>query len=66
MLVRYGESTVLVTAVMSDAAREGIDFLPLTVDYMEKAYAAGPGPRGLFPAGNRPPQRKRDPDLPVH
>ncbi|MCX5893029.1 MAG: polyribonucleotide nucleotidyltransferase, partial [Deltaproteobacteria bacterium] len=48
VLVRYGESTVLVTAVISDDTREGIDFLPLTVDYMEKAYAAGRVPGGFF------------------
>jgi polyribonucleotide nucleotidyltransferase len=48
VLVRYGESAVLVTAVMSDFPREGIDFLPLTVDYLEKAYAAGRVPGGFF------------------
>jgi polyribonucleotide nucleotidyltransferase len=48
VLVRYGENAVLVTAVMSDSVREGIDFLPLTVDYMEKAYAAGRVPGGFF------------------
>ena len=32
VLVRYGENTVLVTAVISEQLREGIDFLPLTVD----------------------------------
>jgi polyribonucleotide nucleotidyltransferase len=48
VLVRYGESAVLVTAVMSDSVREGIDFLPLTVDYMERAYAAGRVPGGFF------------------
>jgi polyribonucleotide nucleotidyltransferase len=48
VLVRYGESAVLVTAVISDSVREGIDFLPLTVDYMEKAYAAGRVPGGFF------------------
>jgi polyribonucleotide nucleotidyltransferase len=48
VLVRYGESAVLVTAVMSDSVREGIDFLPLTVDYMERAYAAGRVPGSFF------------------
>ena len=47
-LVRYGESTVLVAAVISEDTREGIDFLPLTVDYLEKAYAAGRVPGGFF------------------
>ncbi|MBM4285392.1 MAG: polyribonucleotide nucleotidyltransferase [Deltaproteobacteria bacterium] len=48
VLVRYGESAVLVTAVISDSVREGIDFLPLTVDYLERAYAAGRVPGGFF------------------
>jgi len=48
VLVRYGENTVLVTAVISDQMRQGIDFLPLTVDYIEKAYAAGRIPGGFF------------------
>ncbi len=43
-----GESAVLVTAVISDDMREGIDFLPLTVDYLEKAYAAA-GCRWVLP-----------------
>ncbi len=66
VLVRYGENAVLVTAVMSDSPREGIDFLPLTVDYMERAYAAGRVPGGFLPERNRASLRKRDPDLPVH
>src|SRR3990167_10516163 len=41
VLIRLGETTVLVTAVMSKYAREGGDFFPLTVDYEEKYYAAG-------------------------
>ena len=48
VLMRYGENAVLVTAVMSDSVREGIDFLPLTVDYMERAYAAGRVPGSFF------------------
>jgi polyribonucleotide nucleotidyltransferase len=48
VLVRYGDCAVLVTAVMSDQPREGIDFLPLTVDYLEMAYAAGRIPGGFF------------------
>jgi len=48
VLVRYGESAVLVTAVIADSVREGIDFLPLTVDYLERAYAAGRVPGGFF------------------
>jgi len=41
VLVQYGETMVLATAVMSDSEREGIDFFPLTVEYEEKFYAAG-------------------------
>jgi polyribonucleotide nucleotidyltransferase len=48
VLVSYGESTVLVTATMSEQPREGVDFLPLTCDYLEKAYAAGRIPGGFF------------------
>ena len=44
----YGETGVLITAVGSDRLREGIDFLPLTVDYMEMSYAAGRIPGGFF------------------
>ena len=40
-LVRYGDTLVLATAVMSDKEREGIDFFPLTVEYEERFYAAG-------------------------
>ncbi|MGB2762417.1 MAG: polyribonucleotide nucleotidyltransferase [Minisyncoccales bacterium] len=41
VLVRYGDTMVLATAVMSEQEREGIDFFPLTVDYEERYYAAG-------------------------
>ena len=41
VLVRYGNSAVLATAVMSGKAREGGDFFPLTVDFEERFYAAG-------------------------
>lgn len=40
-LVQYGDTLVLATAVMSESVREGIDFLPLMVEYEEKLYAAG-------------------------
>lgn len=41
VFVQYGNSAVLVTAVMSSSARQGIDYMPLSVDYEEKYYAAG-------------------------
>jgi polyribonucleotide nucleotidyltransferase len=48
VVVRYGDSMVLVTAVASSSVRPGIDFLPLTVDYLEKTSAAGRIPGGYF------------------
>lgn len=48
VLVQYGETIVLVTVVSSNDIREGIDFLPLTVDYQEMAYAAGRIPGSFF------------------
>ncbi|HZY30145.1 MAG TPA: polyribonucleotide nucleotidyltransferase [Candidatus Methylomirabilis sp.] len=53
-LVRYGDTVVLVTAVASKQARQGIDFFPLTVDYQERAYAAGKIPGGFFKREGRP------------
>jgi polyribonucleotide nucleotidyltransferase len=54
VFVRYGDSAVLVTAVMNDTPREGTDFFPLTVDYEERAYAAGKIPGGWFRREGRP------------
>jgi len=53
VMVSYGESVVLGTAVRSEP-RPGIDFFPLTVDYREKAYAAGKFPGGFFKREGRP------------
>jgi polyribonucleotide nucleotidyltransferase len=50
VVVRYGDSMVLVTACM-DKPREGIDFFPLTVDYEERLYAAGKIPGSFFRRG---------------
>ncbi|MBN2538982.1 MAG: polyribonucleotide nucleotidyltransferase [Deltaproteobacteria bacterium] len=47
-VVTYGDTVVLVTAVSVKAKREGLDFLPLTVDYQEKTFAAGKIPGGFF------------------
>ena len=52
--VQYGETIVLVTVVSTQDVREGIDFLPLTVDYKEMAYAAGRIPGSFFRRENRP------------
>src|SRR5512139_1152250 len=48
VVVRYGDTVVLSTAVASKVERENVDFLPLTVDYQEKAYSAGKIPGGFF------------------
>ncbi|MGE5190830.1 MAG: polyribonucleotide nucleotidyltransferase [Gemmatimonadota bacterium] len=48
VVVRYGDSVVLVTACASETARPGIDFLPLVVDYVEKTFAVGKIPGGFF------------------
>jgi polyribonucleotide nucleotidyltransferase len=48
VVVRYGDSMVLVTAVGAATVRPGIDFMPLTVDYLEKTSAAGKIPGGYF------------------
>ena len=48
VMVRQGDTMVLVTAVSARKGREGIDFFPLTVDYQEKTYAAGKIPGGFF------------------
>jgi polyribonucleotide nucleotidyltransferase len=47
VLVRYGDTVVLVTAVMASKPREGIDFFPLLVDYEERLYAVGKIPGGF-------------------
>ena len=46
--VQLGGTVVLVTAVAAKKPRPGIDFLPLTVEYQEKTYAAGKIPGGFF------------------
>ncbi len=48
VIVRYGDTMVLVTVVAADETREGIDFVPLTVEYQEKGYAAGRIPGNYF------------------
>jgi len=48
VLMRYGETVVLVSATKEDRVREGIDFVPLMVDYQEMSYAVGRIPGGFF------------------
>ncbi len=54
ILLRMGESAVLATATMSDEAIEGIDFVPLTVEFQEKFYAAGKIPGGFIKREGKP------------
>src|SRR6476620_2823279 len=58
VIVRYGDSVVLVTACRAANAREGIDFLPLTVDYREYTYASGRIPGGFFKREGKPAERE--------
>lgn len=57
-LVRYGDTVVLVTAVISDEPLEGADFVPLLVEYREKTYAAGKIPGGFFKREGRPTEKE--------
>ena len=58
VLVTYGDTTVLATAVFQKSAKEGQDFFPLTVNYMEKFYAAGRIPGGFFKREGRPTEKE--------
>ncbi|MDA9086013.1 polyribonucleotide nucleotidyltransferase [Methylophilaceae bacterium] len=58
VMVSYGDTVVLVTAVGNKNAREGQDFFPLTVDYQEKTYAAGKIPGGFFKREGRPSEKE--------
>ena len=53
-LVRYGETCVLVNVTMAKEAKEGIDFLPLSVEYQERLYAVGKIPGGYIKREGRP------------
>ena len=58
VLVTYGETVVLCTAVAQKSPKEGIDFFPLTVNYQEKAFAAGKIPGGFFKREGRPGEKE--------
>src|SRR6266436_268846 len=58
VVATYGESKVLATVVAAKEPRVGVDFLPLTVDYQEKFYAAGRIPGGYFKREGRPTERE--------
>jgi len=57
VIVRQGDTMVLVTACHAASPREGIDFLPLTVDYRENTYASGRIPGGFFKREGKPPEK---------
>ena len=54
VLATYGDTTVLCTVVASKESKEGVDFLPLTVSYQEKTFAAGKIPGGFFKREAKP------------
>src|SRR6202451_4893483 len=56
--VQLGETIVIVAAVAASKAKEGQDFFPLTVDYREKAAAAGKFPGGYFKREGRPTEKE--------
>jgi polyribonucleotide nucleotidyltransferase len=58
VLASYGETTVLATVVSAKAPKPGQDFFPLTVNYQEKAFAAGRIPGGYFKREGRPSERE--------
>ena len=58
VLATYGETTVLATVVAERNAKPGLDFFPLTVNYQEKAYAAGKVPGGYFKREGRPSEKE--------
>ncbi|HEY1735447.1 MAG TPA: polyribonucleotide nucleotidyltransferase, partial [Methylovirgula sp.] len=58
VLATYGETTVLATVVSAKSPKPGVDFFPLTVNYQEKAFAAGRIPGGYFKREGRPTERE--------
>ncbi|MBM3502305.1 MAG: polyribonucleotide nucleotidyltransferase [Alphaproteobacteria bacterium] len=58
VLVTYGDTTVLCTAVAQKSPRPDIDFFPLTVNYQEKTFAAGKIPGGFFKREGRPSEKE--------
>lgn len=58
VVIQYGDTVVLATAVSDKTPKEGLDFFPLTIDYQEKAYAAGKIPGGFFKREGRPSEKE--------
>ena len=57
VMIRYGDTVLLVTATASKEPREGVDFLPLTVDYEERLYAVGKIPGGFIKREGKPSEK---------
>ncbi|MBF0328405.1 MAG: polyribonucleotide nucleotidyltransferase [Nitrospirae bacterium] len=58
VIVKYGDTVVLATAVADKRKKEGLDFFPLTIDYQERTYAAGKIPGGFFKREGRPSEKE--------
>jgi polyribonucleotide nucleotidyltransferase len=58
VVVRYGDTMLLVTAVSARTPREGLDFFPLTVEYREATFAAGRIPGNYFRREGRPSEKE--------
>jgi polyribonucleotide nucleotidyltransferase len=58
VMVRYGDTMVLVTAVAAEEAKEDQDFFPLSVEYREKSSAAGKIPGGFFKREGKPSEKE--------
>ena len=58
VMVRYGDTMVLVTAVASEEARNDVDFFPLSVEYRERTFAAGKFPGGFIKREGRPSEKE--------
>ncbi|MGO9014365.1 MAG: polyribonucleotide nucleotidyltransferase [Dissulfurispiraceae bacterium] len=58
VVVRYGDTVVLATAVADKRVKEGLDFFPLTIDYQEKTFSAGKIPGGFFKREGKPSEKE--------
>ncbi|MGD1075843.1 MAG: polyribonucleotide nucleotidyltransferase [Thermodesulfovibrionales bacterium] len=58
VVVKYGDTVLLATAVADKKIKEGLDFFPLTIDYQEKTFAAGKIPGGYFKREGRPTEKE--------
>src|ERR1700748_802339 len=58
VVATYGDTVARATVVLANTPREGVAFLPLTVDYQEKTYAAGRIPGGYFKREGRPTEKE--------